>query len=226
MSLVRLENYLLKSSSLGEGRIRALDFSLEKGDVVAIEAEHPEDAHIFLRAIATLEIPDRGAYLYEDQTLDLGNYQSLLPVKRKIGYVAHDSAVLSNRSVRENLLFSRYYMENSMDLELDEDVAALCRLFNIYEKLEARPSGLGPMEKQAVVLIRELAKLPEIILLDRPDDFIGQANFSVLFEKFRELVRRGVAIMIFAFDMGVIEKYVNKKVMIKDGAVETVNSGI
>lgn len=224
MDLIRLENYRLTSSSLKSG-IGFSDFSLSKGDVVAIETDRFEDAHLFLRAIATLETPEEGRYLYEGAPLNLKNYKGLLDVKRKIGYIAHDAAVISNRSVRENLLFPRYYLEDRLDIELGPDVEDLCRLFHIHDKLEMRPSSLGPMEIQAVVLIRELAKIPDIILLDRPDDFISQTIYTPLFQIFGELISKGVAIVIFAFDTKLIEKYITKKAVIKNSWIETRING-
>ena len=38
------------------------------------------------------------------------------------------------------------------------------------------------------IVIREISKDPEILLLDRPEDFIGHANFDLLVQIFKEWI--------------------------------------
>jgi len=111
--LIELSNYNL----VVEGFVNSLKdicFTLAEGDACAIKAAAADDAYIFLKALATLVSPQTGTYRYMGETMDFSDYRKLLPFKKKIGYVGQDSAMLSNKTVRENLLLMRSYFENSL----------------------------------------------------------------------------------------------------------------
>ncbi len=223
MSLVKLTDCRIGSKGVGNG-IGKFSIEISRGDRFAIKSDRPEDAHAFFRVLATLDRPEAGIYQFKGKTLDLGNYRALLDVKKKIGYISHDSAVISNRSVRENLLLPRIYAEDTWEINLEPATEELCRLFNIIEKLEMRPAALGPLELQAVVIIRELTKSPELLLLDRPDDFFGMTNFNTMLRKFRQLLAPGLPVVFFSRDRHFNREFSDKTIVIENGSLEVSRS--
>ncbi|MBI5895769.1 MAG: ATP-binding cassette domain-containing protein, partial [Desulfobacterales bacterium] len=172
--LIELSDYSLAAVGSGSG-IQGFDFALDPGDVCAIDSQHADDAHSFLRALATMIRPQKGDYFFKGQKQDLRRYQEMLACKMQIGYVARDTTLISNLTVRQNLLLQRYYHENQLAIDLAAEVLALCETFGIHEKLDRRPSGLNAMETQAAIVIREISKKPAVMLLGQPEDFIGHA---------------------------------------------------
>ena len=167
MHVIELTDYTLSPVVEGNG-LQGIFFNLSEGDVCAIEADEEDDAAVFLRALGTLTLPVKGTYRFRGENQDLFDYRHLLPIKKKIGYVAQDSAMISNRTVRENLLLMRNYFENSLFIDLDESTAQLCRKFDLEDKLDMRPGALNPLDLQIAITIRELSKSPEVLLVDRP----------------------------------------------------------
>jgi ABC-type molybdenum transport system ATPase subunit/photorepair protein PhrA len=86
-------------------------------------------------------------------------------------------------------LIHRYYFENDLSINVDDKIQLLCDTSHIADKLDHRPSDLNKMEVQMAIVIREISKNPEILLLDRPEDFIGHANFDMLVQTFQGLDR-------------------------------------
>lgn len=219
--LLELSDYTLAPAGSGQG-INNFYFSLRKGDVCAIDTQNPDDARSFLRALASLVYPVKGSYRFMGERMDLKAYAELLPCKQKIGYIAPDAALMSNLTLRQNILFHRYYFENDLAINVDDKICALCDTSQISEKLDQRPSDLNKMEVQMAIVLREVSKRPDILLLDRPEDFIGHANFDMLVHLFKEWIANGKPVVFLSYDRRLIRRFANRKILITSGSLTTV----
>jgi ABC-type lipoprotein export system ATPase subunit len=201
--------------------MRAFDFHLGAGDICAIQSDDGLDAHTFLRALATLEAPVSGTYRFHGERLDFGDYRKLLPVKRRIAYVAPDAAMISNRTVRENLLLMRYYFENSLTIDLDNQVMKILRMFDIQEKLNLRPTQLNANDLSMAILLREMIKAPQLLLLNQPEDFIGHTKFNLLVDLFRRMVSKTLPVVFFSYDEVYAIRFANRQIIINEGRLAT-----
>lgn len=221
MPLIELSDYILPSAGSGYG-IHQFYFALSKGDVCAIESTHPDDATLFLKALATLIRPLKGTFRYAGRKKDLSNYRNLLDYKQRVGYIAPETALISNMTLRQNLLIRRYYFENSLSDHLDEQTRTLCTAFNIMDKLDQRPTALNAMEVQAAIVIREIIKKPEILLLNRPEDFIGHTNIGILGQMFSDWVANKLPVVVISYDRRFIRRFANRKILITNGSLTTI----
>ena len=141
MKLIELTDYSFDSKKMG-CPFKPFDFSLTLGDVVSLSTDSGDDALTFLKALATLIQPLQGEYCYKQEVLDFSSYKNLLDTKKNIGFITSHAALISNRTVRENLLLMRAYYTNSTSDELDQHTQELCQLFSLEDKLELRPAAL------------------------------------------------------------------------------------
>lgn len=199
-----------------------LNFVLSGNDAFVINADFSDRAHIFLKALAMLVKPVSGDFYFKDKKVDFSDYRNLLSLKKKIGYLASDSAMISNITVRENLLYARYYFENSLSLSLDETAKKLCDNFGIYDKLDLHPGMLRSVDLRIAIAIRELVKSPDILLLERPEDFIGHANFDLFVEVLRDMVLTKIPLVFISYNRDFIEEFSNKKILLKDGTLSII----
>lgn len=218
MYLIELSNYSLVVEGFGNS-LKDIYFTLAEGDACAIKADVADDAHIFLKALATLVDPQSGTYRYMGETIDFSDYRNLLPFKKKIGYVGQDSAMLSNKTVRENLLLMRSYFENSLSLDIDEKALKLCKIFNIEDKLDVRPGELRPVDLRIAIAIRELTKSFDVLLLERPEDYFGYNSFGLFNEILKDTLEHGHGVVFFSNNQNFIEAFANREVLIADGTL-------
>lgn len=223
MNIIELSDYTLASEGTGNG-LNGFYFALSKGDVCSIETNSLDDAHTLLRALATLKNPVKGIYRFMGEEIDFSDYRNLLPYKKKIGYIASDSGMISNRTIRENLLFMRYYFENSLSINLDKNTEGLCRAFDIHDELDMRPAALHHLNLRLAITIREITKSPDMLLLDRPEDFVGHTKFNIFIDNFKKLLATGLAVVILSYDRDFVDTFSNKKILITDGYLTTVPS--
>jgi ABC-type lipoprotein export system ATPase subunit len=217
-----MSDYTLAPHGSGHG-INGFYFALSSGEVCAVEAQNPDDANDFLRAVATLSRPIKGTYRYEGKRINLKSYKDMLRCKPKIGYIAPDSALISNLTVRQNILIQRYYFENDLNIDLDERLQTVCHTLGICDKLDKRPADLNSMEIQMAIVIREISKKPQVLLLQRPEDFIGHAKFDVLVEIFNEWIAKQKPVVFITYDRRLIRRFANRKILITNGALTTVS---
>lgn len=217
MYLIELSNYSLVVEGFGNS-LKDIYFTLTKGDACAIRAA-TADAYIFIKALATLVGPQTGTYSYMGEVIDFSDYRNLLPFKKKIGYIGLDSAMLSNKTVRENLLLMRSYFENSLSLDIDAKTLRLCRIFNVADKLDMRPGELRPIDLRIAIAIRELTKPFDVLLLERPEDYFGYNSFGLFNEILKDTLEHGHGFVFFCNNQNFIDAFANREVLITDGTL-------
>lgn len=221
MQLVQLKDYTLKSHGAGNG-LSGIDFSLHMGDCYWVQSDTIDDAALFLKALATLKSPIKGTYWFKNSRIDLSDYRNPLFCKQQIGYISSDAALISNRSIRENLLLMRSFHEDSLSLALDDGMLELCRQFDILGLLDRRPADLHPRDIQNVVTVRELSKNPVVLLLESPEDFIDHSKYGFFNEVLSDLSQQGVALVFSSSDQNFVKAFSCKKVVITNGRLNVL----
>lgn len=139
-----------------------IDFSLEKGDSLAILGESGCGKSSVLRMIAGLLAPDSGEII-----LDGKNIVPLPPAARQIGMVFQDHALFSHLRVEDNIgygLISQGMSRKQSRLAAGEWLT----LFGLAGFGRRRIDSLSGGEKQRVALARTLAPSPYLVLFDEP----------------------------------------------------------
>jgi len=216
MPFVELKEYTLEPEGFGEGLLN-IDFSLSAGEVYDVQADQIDDATLFLKGLATLACPVKGTYRFDGEYLNLTDYRQLLSCKRRIGYISQHAAMISNQTVRENLLLIRYFHENSLGITLDDDTESLCRQFDLIDKLDQKPGGLHPQDIQNAITVRELSKAADLLLLERPEDFIDNTKIDILIKVLKKLQDKGLTIVFFSFDDVFERAFAVKNILISNG---------
>ena len=218
MYLIELSDYTLPDTGSGNG-LNNIHFSLSNGDVCSIQTDSTNDACDFLKALATLLSPENGTYRFQGEALRFSDYRELLPVKKRIGYIGQDAAMISNRTVRENLLYMRFYFENSLLLSLDKNTMRFCGIFNFLDKLDKRPGELRPVDLRVAIAIRELTKSFDVLLCERPENYFGSNRLELFKEICEDIVASGHTIVFFSNDPGFMETRSNRKILISGGTL-------
>ena len=219
MAIIELREYAHAPTGRGKG-LQKFSFSLSQGDAFSLHADRIDDAHLFLRALATLEPPEEGTYFFKDEALDFTKSRKLLPVRRRIAYLGTDAALIGNRTLRTNLLIGRYYHENKLDLDLNDDVLSLCRLFGIEEKLDLRPAQVALEDARAAVIVREMTKGAEVFLIEQAFVALARPVIARYIEMIRKVIDSGIPCVFYAGMPDFDSLFKKRDIHIRDGVVE------
>ncbi|HSV76572.1 MAG TPA: ATP-binding cassette domain-containing protein [Bacteroidales bacterium] len=128
-------------------------------------------------------------------------------LRRKIGIVFQDFQLLTDRTVKDNLLFvmkatgwnDRVIMEERMEEVLDK-VGLLTKGFKM-------PHQLSGGEQQRVVIARALLNDPDIILADEPTGNLDPETSEGIMELLFEISKTGRAVLMATHDYRLFEKF-------------------
>jgi len=217
MYITELTNY--RMNHLDKNKVLSTDhFILSAGDICSIESDSADHTRLLLRALATLSTPVSGQFRFMGELLNFADYRRLLPFKKKIGYIGPDAAMLSNRTIRENLLLNRYYFENNLAVSLGDWAEALCRTFNIAEKLDFRPADLSRAELGIAIMIREMIKPAELLLIDRPEGFIYDSQHGAFTDCMNTILKKRIPVVMHS-NNNFINRFSEKIILIKQDRV-------
>ena len=188
--VVQLTSFFVKDA-WKDNALRDLSLSLAPGRAYHLTSDSISSAHLLLRSLATLDWPWRGTYRFQGEVYPFISYQTLLPLKRRIGYIYPRAAMVRNRTVEENLDYQVQYFG---DIELSTYQSrkeALVKGFALQEALPFCPELVSFMAQRRAIVTREFLKEPLLFLAEYPEEFVGHGNFALFIAEVHALLLRG-----------------------------------
>lgn len=121
-----------------------------------------------VNAVAGLMRPDEGQISLNGQMLlntRTGHFTP--PHRRRIGYVFQEPRLFPHLSVKQNLLYGRWFARRRSPAPA-ADFGRVVELLGIAALLERRPMALSGGEKSRVALGRAILSAPQMLLMDEP----------------------------------------------------------
>lgn len=144
-----------------------LEVAFSNGEgVIALFGQSGSGKSLTLSLIAGLMRPDRGRVVLDGEALVDVERRVFVPMhRRRIGLVFQDSNLFPHLSVKQNLLFGRWFApRRSREINFD----AVIETLGIGNLLARRPARLSGGERQRVAIGRALLSCPKLLLFDEP----------------------------------------------------------
>jgi molybdate transport system ATP-binding protein len=202
--------------ALGDFRLNAA-FSGDAG-VTALFGRSGCGKSSVLNLVAGLLRPDRGRIAIGERVLfDSAAGVNVPAEQRRVGYVFQEGLLLPHLSVRQNLLYGRFFTPAAERwAELDRIVA----LLDLAPLLERRPHRLSGGEKQRVAIGRALLASPRLLLMDEPLaslDAGRRGEILYYIERLRDEV--GLPILYVSHEIEEVVRLAEHLVLLSGGAV-------
>ena len=138
-------------------------------------------------------------------------------LRMKLGVVFQDFKLLSDRSVKENLLFvlkaTGWTEKEEMEVKIEE-VLDKVGMKGFANKM---PHQLSGGEQQRVGIARALLNDPEIILADEPTGNLDPQTSVEIMEVLRKINANGKTILMATHDYALVLKYPSKTLKFEGG---------
>lgn len=212
----------LKGINKNYGDFRAsedVNFSIEKGSLVALLGPSGSGKSTILRMIAGLETPDSG-----DIIIDGERVNDIPPAKRGIGFVFQSYALFRYMTVYENIAFG-LEIQKVDKKKIKERVDELIELTNLKGLERRYPNQLSGGQRQRVAFARALAPNPHLLLLDEPFAAIDAKVRQELRTWLREMIYKvGITSIFVTHDQDEAVEVADQIIVTNKGRVEQIGS--
>ena len=201
-----------------QGAFRLSGCFAAPGGVTALFGRSGSGKTTLVNIIGGLVRPQRGRIVVGGATLVDTEAGIFVPRhRRRIGYVFQEGRLFPHLSVKQNLLFGRWFAPSG---ERIVDLASVVDLLGLGHLLARRPGGLSGGEKQRVAIGRALLASPRLLLLDEPlaalDD-ARKAEILPYIENLRD--KAGVPIVYVSHSMVEVARLADTLVVLDAGRV-------
>jgi molybdate transport system ATP-binding protein len=189
-----------------------------QGRLTALFGQSGAGKTSLVNVIGGLIRPDRGRVAVDGTTLTDTAAGIFVPThRRRVGYVFQEGRLFPHLTVRQNLLFGRWFRPpQERKIELD----TVLDLLGIGHLLHRRPGALSGGEKQRVAIGRALLASPRLLLMDEPLAALDEgrkAEILPFIERLRD--QADVPIIYVSHSLAEVSRLANSIIVLRDGRV-------
>ena len=209
------------TTRLGGARVQALtdvNFSVEKGEYVAIMGESGSGKTTLLNILASLDRPSSGEVILNGTRLSAIPESRLAAWRReKLGFVFQDFNLLDTFSLRDNIYLPLVLAGEDYQ-EMEQKIRPIAKALHIDQLLEKFPYEVSGGQKQRAAVARALITDPRLILADEPTGALDSRAASDLLSMFNEVNQEGQTILMVTHSAQAAS-HASRVLFIKDGQV-------
>lgn len=220
-------NSLSKAYVSGDYALKDVSFSIEKGQVVALIGPSGAGKSTLIRCINRLVEPTSGNVALNDQNITALPTRNLREVRRQMGMIFQDYALVDRLSVMENILSGRlgyvgFWRSLFRKFGPEAEAAAFKLLDQVglpgYE--DKRADALSGGQRQRVGIARALIQNPSLLLVDEPTASLDPKTARQVMRLIRDLCQeRNLAAIINIHDVALAQQFVERVIGLKAGQV-------
>ena len=209
------------TTRFGGNRVQALsdvNFSVEKGEYVAIMGESGSGKTTLLNILASLDRPTEGKVLMEGRDMAGIREKDLAAFRRNnLGFVFQDFNLLDTSSIRDNIFLPLVLSRTPYD-EMEKRLMPLAEKLGISEILDKYPYEISGGQKQRTAAARALITNPRILLADEPTGALDSRAADGLLKILGRINSEGQTILMVTHSVKAAS-HAGRVLFIKDGEV-------
>lgn len=146
-------------------------------------------------------------------------------LRRNLGIVFQDFQLLTDRSVKQNLMFVMGASGWKDKKAKEKRAKEVLQLVGLETKMDVMPFALSGGEQQRVAIARSLINSPSLILADEPTGNLDPETSEEIMRLLLAISREAnTAVLMATHDMSMVEKYPGRILRVEDQTIKEVNT--
>jgi cell division transport system ATP-binding protein len=216
--VIQFENVGLRYG-LGPEVLSDLSFSIPPDSFQFLTGPSGAGKTSLLRLMLMSLKPTRGLVRVFGQEASHISRNDMPEIRRKIGVVFQDFRLLDHLTTYENVALP-LKVRGKEEAGYQRDVTELLKWVGLGERMHALPPVLSGGEKQRAAIARALIDQPQVLLADEPTGNVDPPMARRLLRLFIELHRSGTSVVIATHDMGLMDQYEARRLVLTDGRIQ------
>lgn len=222
MSLLEVKNVKkIYTTRFGSNQVEALrdvNFTVERGEYVAIMGESGSGKTTLLNILAALDKPTEGKVYLKDRDLVKLKEKEIATFRRQnLGFVFQDFNLLDTFSLKDNI-FLPLVLSGKKYPEMGKRLKPIAEKLGIEKLLEKYPYEVSGGQKQRAAIARALITKPQLILADEPSGALDSKAADSLMNLFTTINQEGQTIVMVTHSVKAASS-AKRVLFIKDGKV-------
>ncbi|MGF1519559.1 MAG: phosphonate ABC transporter ATP-binding protein [Nodosilinea sp.] len=224
--MLRLDS-LTKRYDTGDLALSDISLRVPDGQVIALIGPSGAGKSTLIRCINRLVEPTSGQIWIGEQEITQLSPRALRQVRRKVGMIFQEYALVERLSVMENVLsgqlgyvgFWQSWLRRFPQPVVDETFRLLNRV-GLPDFPDKRADALSGGQRQRVGIARALLQNPDLLLVDEPTASLDPKTARQIMRLIMELAReRGLAVIINIHDVPLAQMFAQRIVGLRAGQV-------
>lgn len=228
MAVLEVKN--LKKNFGNTEVLKGIDFSLEKGEVLAIIGSSGGGKTTLLRCLNFLELADSGKiFVNGEMIFDGENKNSLDDDKiRKnrlhFGLVFQQFNLFPQYNILRNVTLAPSLLKIAPAKEIEEKAKELIDTVGLSDKIENYPCELSGGQQQRVAIARALAMSPDILCFDEPTSALDPELTGEVLRVIKSLKSENRTMIVVTHEMEFAKNVADKVIFMADGVIEEMSA--
>jgi polar amino acid transport system ATP-binding protein len=215
--------------------LKGIDFSLEKGESIAIIGSSGSGKTTLLRCLNFLERPDKGSIIVNDEVIfdatdPTTQRESEVRKKRlHFGLVFQNFNLFPQYTVLKNVTLAAELLakerpgfkqeKKAILKEIQDRGKKLLSQVGLSDKLGYYPHQISGGQQQRVAIARALALEPDILCFDEPTSALDPELTGEVLKVIRNLAERNTTMIIVTHEMDFARDVADRVIFMDDGVI-------
>ena len=198
--------------------LKNVNFTVEKGEYVAIMGESGSGKTTLLNILAALDKATAGTVILDGMNLSTIKESAMAMFRRdNLGYVFQDFNLLDTFTLEDNI-YLPLVLAGKRHQDMSARLSQIAPSLGITDLLKKYPYEVSGGQKQRAAVARALITSPKIILADEPTGALDSKSSDELLELFSKVNQMGQTILMVTHSTKAAS-HASRVMFIKDGII-------
>ena len=198
--------------------LKNVNFTVEKGEYVAIMGESGSGKTTLLNILAALDKATAGTVILDGMNLSTIKDSAIAMFRRdNLGYVFQEFNLLDTFTIEDNI-YLPLVLAGKRHQDMSERLSQIAPALGITDLLKKYPYEVSGGQKQRAAVARALITSPKIILADEPTGALDSKSSDELLALFKQVNGMGQTVLMVTHSVKAAS-HASRVMFIKDGVI-------